>query len=68
MQILSRQTILSDSGGPSNGFITNFNSTTGVVEYNPLPAFHGEDSFTFKGNDGKDKSLTSNCKHNSYRR
>ena len=45
------------SGGPSNGFITNFNSTTGLVEYHPLRTFHGEDSFTFRVHDGKDKSL-----------
>ena len=43
--------------GPSNGFINNFNSTTGLVEYHPLRAFHGEDSFTFTVHDGKDKSL-----------
>ena len=45
------------SHGPSNGFITNFNSTTGLAEYNPLRTFHGEDSFTFKVYDGEDKSL-----------
>jgi large repetitive protein len=43
--------------GPSNGFITNFNSTTGLAEYHPLRTFHGEDSFTFMVHDGKDKSL-----------
>jgi hypothetical protein len=45
------------SDGPSNGFITNFNSTTGLAEYHPLRTFHGEDSFTFTVHDGKDKSL-----------
>ena len=45
------------SDGPSNGFISKFNSTTGIVEYHPLRAFHGEDSFAFRVHDGKDKSL-----------
>ena len=43
--------------GPSNGFITNFNSTTGLAEYHPLPTFHGEDSFQFQVHYGKDKNL-----------
>ena len=30
--------------GPSNGLISQFNSTTGLLQYSPLKNFHGQDS------------------------
>ncbi|GIU68677.1 MAG: hypothetical protein KatS3mg093_430 [Candidatus Parcubacteria bacterium] len=38
---------------PSNGSISNFNSSTGEITYTPNPSFFGTDSFSFKANDGK---------------
>ncbi|MCE9527333.1 MAG: cadherin-like domain-containing protein, partial [Planctomycetales bacterium] len=37
---------------PSHGTLTNFDPQTGTVVYTPAPNFHGDDSFTFKANDG----------------
>ena len=41
---------------PSNGVISEFNSLTGILVYKPNRDFDGEDSFTFKANDGKSNS------------
>ena len=38
---------------PSNGKLSNVNQDTGIVTYTPNPNFTGDDSFTFKVNDGK---------------
>ena len=38
--------------GPSNGLISQFNSTTGLLQYSPLKNFHGQDSFSFRVSDG----------------
>jgi hypothetical protein len=37
---------------PSHGTLTGFNAETGTVVYTPYPDYHGDDSFTFKANDG----------------
>ena len=37
---------------PSNGTLSEINQETGVVSYTPKPGFSGQDSFTYKVNDG----------------
>ena len=37
---------------PSNGTLSEINQETGVVSYTPKPGFGGQDSFTYKVNDG----------------
>ncbi len=41
---------------PSHGTLSNVNQDTGVVTYTPNQDFTGDDSFTFKVNDGKTDS------------
>ena len=38
---------------PSHGTLGNIDQNTGIVTYTPNPNFTGDDSFTFKVNDGK---------------
>ena len=38
---------------PSNGTLSNLESNTGKITYTPKADFVGEDSFTYKANDGK---------------
>ena len=52
--------------GPSNGFLNNFNATTGQVQYRPLHNFDGTDTFSFKVFDGKDSKSTSKCNNIHY--
>jgi Bacterial Ig domain len=42
---------------PSNGQLSEINQDTGTVSYTPNPGFIGQDSFTFKVNDGKADSI-----------
>ena len=37
---------------PSHGTLTDFDPETGTVVYNPDPDYDGDDSFTFRANDG----------------
>ena len=46
--------------GPANGFLNNFNSTTGQMQYKPLHNFDGTDTFFFKVFDGKQASEPAN--------
>jgi hypothetical protein len=41
---------------PSQGKLSEINQTTGVATYTPQPNYVGNDSFTFKVNDGKSDS------------
>ena len=41
---------------PSHGTLGNIDQNTGIVTYTPNPNFTGDDSFTFKVNDGKTDS------------
>jgi hypothetical protein len=45
---------------PSEGQLNNFNKDNGIVRYTPNTDFTGEDSFSFKVNDGKVDSNTAN--------
>ena len=46
--------------GPLNGFLNNFNATTGQIQYRPLHNFDGIDIYSFKVFDGKDVSQPAN--------
>jgi hypothetical protein len=41
---------------PAHGTISNFDPTTGQLQYQPEPGYLGEDSFTFRSDDGDDFS------------
>jgi hypothetical protein len=44
--------------GPSNGNMSNFNSSTGRFTYAPIPNYHGQDFVAFATNDGIVTSVT----------
>jgi len=41
---------------PSHGTLTDFDPEKGTVVYTPNPDYHGDDSFTFKADDGSEDS------------
>ena len=41
---------------PANGSISNFSGSAGTLTYTPTTGFQGEDSFTYKVNDGTSDS------------
>jgi uncharacterized repeat protein (TIGR01451 family) len=43
---------------PANGTLSGFNTNTGAIAYTPNPTFIGNDSFTFRVNDGLSNSAT----------
>ena len=49
---------------PPNGALSNFESNTGKIIYTPKVGFAGDDSFTYKTNDGKVDSNIATVKIN----